>query len=260
MAKVISIFNKKGGVGKTTGAINVAGGLAKLGNKVLLVDLNPDQGNLTQGTLGLFSELVGIETLIEGKAKTKDVIYDTSWENIKIIPAECNFGEDISLYLAKIRNPLPILKKALNCESVQDEFDYVLIDNGPSAGLLAMNSLLASDFVLIPLKPGFSELVGYQQLVELIEEAKELNPKLKNLGVFLTMANNKHQVFKDTKNTLKDQMNAHVFESFIRVNKEFGNAPSKTENIYDIETPKDRGYQDFLNLSKEIITQIEEAR
>lgn len=261
MAKIITIFNKKGGVGKTVTTLNLGAGLAKLNKKVLLIDLNPSQGNLTQNSLGIFEDIKGIESLLDPDIEIEltEVIHNTSWENLDIIPAECNLGQNMETVLTENAIiPALVLKEKLNNEIIE-EYDYVMIDNGPESGMLALNSLLCADYYFIPLKPGFSELVGYKQLETLANKAKAHNSRLENLGVVLTMAEKRKNVTKDTLETLREDFGAHVFESQIRQNTNFSTLGMQRQTIFDAENEKGRGYQDYMNLSKEFIARVEGA-
>lgn len=250
MGKIIAIANQKGGVGKTTTSVNLGACLAYIGKKVLLVDIDP-QGNATSG--------VGIE-----KADVDQCIYDvlvddveavkvirpTSVENLYAIPATIQLaGAEIELVPTISREVR--LKRAL--EEVKDNFDYIIIDCPPSLGLLTLNSLTASDAVIIPVQCEYYALEGLSQLLNTVRLVqKHLNQDLKIEGVLLTMLDARTnlgiQVIEEVKKYFQDK----VYQTIIPRNIRLSEAPSHGEPIITYD-PKSRGAEVYLDLAKEVV-------
>lgn len=257
MGKVIAITNQKGGVGKTTTTVNLGASLAKLGNKVLLVDIDP-QGNATSGVGVDKGELDHcIYNLIIGDTKAEDVIVHTEFENLSIIPATIQLaGAEIELVSAISREEK--LKRSL--ESIQDEYDFILIDCPPSLGLLTLNALTAATSALIPVQAEYYALEGLSQLLNTIRLVqKHLNRNLLIEGVLLTMfdarTNLGVQVIEEVKMYFQDK----VYESVIPRNVRLGEAPShgKPITVYD---PRSKGAELYLELAKEVLSIGEKVR
>ena len=250
MGKVISIANQKGGVGKTTTSVNLGACLAYIGKKVLLVDIDP-QGNATSG--------IGIE-----KADVEQCIYDvliddvevasvikaTKVENLDVIPATIQLaGAEIELVPTISREVR--LKRAL--EEVSDQYDYIIIDCPPSLGLLTLNSLTASDAVLIPVQCEYYALEGLSQLLNTVRLVqKHLNQELKIEGVLLTMLDARTnlgiQVIDEVKKYFQDKVYKTIIPRTVRLSE----APSHGEPII-IYDPKSRGADVYIDLAKEVI-------
>ncbi|WP_153461463.1 ParA family protein [Sediminibacillus terrae] len=250
MGKVIAIANQKGGVGKTTSAVNLSACLAYLNYKVLLVDIDP-QGNATSG-VGINKadmEQCIYNVLVEDLEAEK-VCVPTTVENLDIIPATIQLaGAEIELVPTISREVR--LKKAI--DSVKDEYDYVIIDCPPSLGLLTINSLTAADTVLIPVQCEYYALEGLSQLLNTIRLVqKHLNKELMIEGVLLTMLDARTnlgiQVIEEVKKYFQDK----VYQSIIPRNIRLGEAPSHGQPII-IYDPKSRGADVYLDLAKEVI-------
>lgn len=257
MGKVIAIANQKGGVGKTTTAVNLSACLADLGNRVLLVDIDP-QGNATSGA-GIekadMDECV-YNVLVEDLEAEK-VCVPTVVENLEAIPATIQLaGAEIELVPTISREVR--LKKAL--EPIRETYDYIIIDCPPSLGLLTINALTAADSVLIPVQCEYYALEGLSQLLNTVRLVqKHLNKQLAIEGVLLTMfdarTNLGIQVIEEIKKYFQDK----VFRSIIPRNVRLGEAPSHGQPIimYD---PKSRGAEVYSELAKEVIANVQRVR
>ncbi|SET25380.1 chromosome segregation ATPase [Oceanobacillus limi] len=251
MGKIMSIANQKGGVGKTTSSVNLSACLAQLGNKVLLVDIDP-QGNATSG-VGInkadMSKCV-YNVLIED-LPAEEVCVPTNVANLDIIPATIQLaGAEVELVPTISREIR--LKKSL--ESLKEVYDYIIIDCPPSLGLLTINALTSSDTVLIPVQCEYYALEGLSQLLNTIRLVqKHLNKELMIEGVLLTMfdarTNLGIQVIEEVKKYFQDK----VYQSVIPRNVRLGEAPSHGEPIITYD-PKSKGAEVYLELAKEVIS------
>ncbi len=250
MGRIIAIANQKGGVGKTTTSVNLSACLAYLGKKVLLIDIDP-QGNASSG-VGVNKGDVNqcIYDVLIDDVSIKDTILETKVENLHIVPATISLaGAEIELVSTISREVR--LKKAI--QEVEDLYDYIIIDCPPSLGLLTINSLTASNFIIIPVQCEFYALEGLSQLLSTIRLVqKHLNKNLQIDGVLLTMfdarTNLGIQVIEEVKKYFQDK----VYKTIIPRNVRLSEAPSHGEPII-IYDPKSRGAEVYLELAKEVI-------
>jgi chromosome partitioning protein len=250
MGKIISIANQKGGVGKTTTSVNLGAGLAYLGKKVLLVDIDA-QGNATTG--------VGIEksdlnqcvynVLVEDE-DVREIIQPTAVKDLYVLPATIQLaGAEIELVPTISREIR--LKRAL--QPIRDEYDYIIIDCPPSLGLLTINALTASDSVIIPVQCEYYALEGLSQLLNTVRLVqKHLNQNLAIQGVLLTMLDARTNLGLQVIDEVKKYFRDKVYRSIIPRNVRLSEAPSHGKPIilYDA---KSRGSEVYLDLAKEVI-------
>lgn len=256
MGKVIALVNQKGGVGKTTTSINLSASLGVLGKKVLMVDLDP-QGNSTTGVgIDKGSRKKSIYDLLIDQAELKDVIIETQFKNLFVIPATINLaGADIEL-MEKSRvdsafNKGGQLKKHLDI--AREMFDYVIIDCPPSLGILTTNALTAANSVIIPVQCEFFALEGIMQLLNSIMMAqKNLNPTLDIEGVLLTMLDSRTILGLEVVEEIKTYFKERVYDTIIPRLVRLSEAPSHGKPILAYD-PKSRGTTAYLNLAKEVI-------
>ncbi len=259
MAKVIALCNQKGGVGKTTTAINLATYLALSGKKVLLIDIDP-QGNATSG-LGIDKHSIERSTydvLIED-ADPKTVQINTQVENLSLFPSNLSLtGAEVEL-VSKLGREHK-LKKALT--GLLNDFDFILIDCPPSLGLLTINALSAANSVLIPIQCEYYALEGLSQLVNTVNLIKEnINPALEIEGVLLTMADYRTKLTSEVINEVKKFFSGKVYETVIPRNIRLAEAPGfgKPIALYDKSSIAALKYEEFTNellgIKKEIFTQ-----
>lgn len=244
MSKVISISNHKGGVGKTTSAINIGAGLNKLGKKVLLIDLDP-QANLSQ-SLGLIEP----ERTIYGALRGEYKLHPTEIaKGMDVIPSTLDLsGAEVEMSGEPGREY--ILRELL--ETLRASYDYILIDSPPSLGLLTINSFTASDEVLIPLQAQYLALQGLTKLLEVIDKIKKrLNKELRVGGVFITQYDSRKVLNRDVVATIEAHFKEEVFKTRIRDNIALAEAPAQGVDIFRYN-PKSYGAEDYLSLSKEI--------
>lgn len=251
MGKVIAIANQKGGVGKTTTAVNLSACLTNEGNNVLIIDIDP-QGNTTSGigiNKGDIDECI-YNVLVEDQ-KPKNVIVPTSMEGLSIIPSTIQLaGAEIELVPTISREVR--LKRAI--DSVKSEYDYIIIDCPPSLGLLTINSLTASDSVLIPVQCEYYALEGLSQLLNTVRLVqKHLNQDLEIEGVLLTMLDARTNLGIQVIEEVKKYFREKVFQTIIPRNVRLGEAPSHGQPIITYD-PKSRGAEVYTDLAKEVIS------
>jgi chromosome partitioning protein len=245
MSKVISISNHKGGVGKTTSAINIGAGLNILKKKVLLIDLDP-QANLSQ-SLGLINEPINIYGALRGEYKLEPIEIR---KGLDVIPSTLDLsGAEVELSSEPGREY--ILKELI--EPLRASYDFIIIDSPPSLGLLTINSFTASDEILIPLQAQYLALQGLAKLVEVVDKIKQrLNKGLKVGGVFITQYDSRKVLNRDVVETIQAHFKDEVFKTKIRDNIALAEAPSQGLDIFRYNI-KSNGAEDYLALSKEII-------
>ncbi|NLC66928.1 MAG: ParA family protein [Clostridium sp.] len=245
MSKILSISNHKGGVGKTTSAINLGAGLRELNQKVLLIDLDP-QANLSQ-SLAITEPLKNIYGALRGEYKLQPI---EILKGMDLIPSTLDLsGAEIELAGEAGREY--ILKEIL--EPLKASYDFIIIDNPPSLGLLTINSFTASDEILIPLQAQYLALQGLTKLMEVIEKIKKrLNRDLKIGGVFITQYDNRKILNRDVVTTIENYFKDNLLVTKIRDNVALAEAPAKGMDIFRYN-PKSYGAEDYLALSKEIL-------
>ena len=250
MVKVIAIANQKGGVGKTTTAVNLAACLAQKGRKVLMLDADP-QGNATSG-LGFDKRNIKkciYDTLIND-VMMKDVLLHSDYENLDVIPATIQLaGAEIELVSAIARETR--LKDLL--EPIQDEFDFIFIDCPPSLGLLTINALTAADSVLIPIQCEYYALEGVTKLLESMKMVKSrLNKGLDTYGVLMTMYDSRTSLSNQVVEEVQSYFGDKAFKTLIPRTVKISEAPSFGEPVITY-APQNKGAKAYMNLAKEVI-------
>ncbi|HEY3831345.1 MAG TPA: AAA family ATPase [Acidimicrobiia bacterium] len=249
MPRIVAIANQKGGVGKTTTAVNVGAGLAELDFRVLVVDLDP-QGNATTG-LGVNHRNVegSVYDVIMHDARVEDCVEPTSVRNLFVLPATIDLaGAEIELVPAMSRELK--LKRAL--DDVRDEYDYILIDCPPSLGLLTVNGLAAADDVLVPIQCEYYALEGLGQLLRNVTlVSKNLNPTLEVRGIALTMFDARTKLAEQVESEVREHFGSKVFRTVIPRTVRISEAPSFGQPILVFDSTS-RGAIAYRELAKEV--------
>lgn len=253
MTRIVALANQKGGVGKTTTAINLGASLAACERKVLLVDLDP-QANATSG-MGLpkNEELSMYAVLLEG-VPLRDIIRPTELPSLFAAPSSVDLvGAEVELGSVEGRE----FRLRSTLQSVAGQYDYVLIDSPPSLGLLTVNGLCAAQSVLVPMQCEYFAMEGVSQLLHTIERVREsLNPDLDIEGIVLTMYDDRMNLARQVAEEVRTHFGHQVYETVIPRNVRLGEAPSfgKPIILYDIRS---RGSEAYVNLAKEFIRRAE---
>jgi chromosome partitioning protein len=257
MGKIIAIANQKGGVGKTTTAINLAAGFAVLEHKTLLVDADP-QANSTSG-VGFDPKNIktGIyECIIDGR-DPRDVILQTSTPNMDLLPAHIDLvGAEIEMINLPSREKM--MKHALS--KIKDDYDFIVIDCSPSLGLITLNSLSAADSVIIPVQCEYFALEGLGKLLNTIKIVQSrLNPDLAIEGILLTMYDIRLRLSNQVVEEVKTHFQSMVFDTIIQRNTKLGEAPSFGETII-MHDATSKGAINYLNLAREVLQKNQMTR
>ncbi len=251
MGKIISIANQKGGVGKTTSAINLAASLAAIEHPTLLIDTDP-QSNTTSG-MGIEDEAINhsIYEVMVGGVNADDSIVETELPYLDLIPSHIDLvGAEIEMIDRDEREN--ILNQAVG--HLKDQYDFIIIDCPPSLGLLTINSLTTSDSVIIPVQCEYFALEGLGQLLNTIKIVRQrLNPELELEGVLLTMYDRRTRLSNQVAEEVRKYFNDRVFEAIVSRNIRLAEAPSfgKPALLYDSNS---KGAKNYLALAREIIT------
>lgn len=255
MGRIIAVANQKGGVGKTTTAINLSSCLASLGKKVLAIDMDP-QGNMTSG-LGIDKNEVKytVYELILGQVGIEKVICKDALENLDVLPTNINLSA-AEIELIGVEEKEFIIRKEV--DKVKKNYDFIVIDCPPSLSMLTINAMTTADSVLVPIQCEYYALEGLSQLIHTIDLVKErLNPELKIEGVVFTMYDARTNLSLQVVENVKDNLQQTIYKTIIPRNIRLAEAPSHglPINLYD---PKSSGAESYMLLAEEVINKGEE--
>lgn len=250
MGKVISVTNKKGGVGKTTTCVNLASYVADAGNKVLLIDIDP-QGNAC-ASLGVEVEKGknSIYEVLLGEVNIKDAIYNSVLKNLDVLPSTVDLaGAEVDLVY--VDNRENVLKEAL--KEIKSSYDFIFIDCPPSLGLLTVNALTATDSIIIPIQCEYFPLVGLGQLMNTVRLIKKhLNPDIEIEGVLLTMKDNRSNLVAQVAEEIKKYFETKVYDTYIPRNIRLAESPSHGKPILLYDS-RSKGAIAYKALSEEFL-------
>lgn len=254
MGKIIAVANQKGGVGKTTTAVNLAACLGVLEKKVLLIDADP-QANATSG-LGIDVEGVEVGTyqLFDESIDPQSAIMVTDSPNLSLIPAHIDLVA-IEIELVDMKQREYMLRKAVN--KIKDDYDYIFIDCAPSLGLLTLNALSAANSVIIPIQCEYFALEGLGKLLNTIKSVQKIHNKNLDIeGLLLTMFDSRLRLSNQVVEEVQKHFNEMVFETIIQRNVRLSEAPSYGESIINYDAAS-KGATNYLSLAQEIIKKNE---
>lgn len=250
MGRIIAIANQKGGVGKTTTAINLSACLAERGQKVLAIDMDP-QGNMSSG-LGLDKDDIDktIYDMIIGEAEIEEVIQRGTIENLDILPSNVDLSA-VEIELIDVENKEFVVKNSV--QKIRDQYDFIIIDCPPSLSLLTINSMTTADSVLVPIQCEYYALEGLSQLIHTVELVKDrLNSGLEIEGVVFTMFDARTNLSLQVVENVKDNLQQNIYKTIIPRNIRLAEAPSYGTPINQYD-PRSAGAESYMRLAEEVI-------
>lgn len=251
MGRILALANQKGGVGKTTSAVNIAASLGILAKKVLLVDLDP-QGSATS-SLGVAKKSLrfSIADLLIGGCRTEDALLHTDFQNLDLLPANVSLA-GAEFDLIEREEPEAALRRILH--PLKDDYDYIILDCPPSLGMLTVNAMVASDGVIIPMQCEYFALEGLSQLMMTVRRMKKrYQPRLALTGILVTMYNGRLTLSQQVMAELKKHYGEVLFETTVSRNVRLSEAPSFGTPVY-YHDKSAKGAKEYLRVAEELIT------
>lgn len=261
MSVIISLFNQKGGVGKTTSAVSIASIIASRGRKVLLVDTDSQASSticVGEDDEALDTTVFNLMQLFKNRKPTKEeiqkVIIHTKFDNLDLLPANIDLS-NADIELSTYMNRETLLKRLL--DRIKNEYDYIFLDCPPNLGLLSVNSLSASDYVIIPVSPAFLSVKGIKHLMRTYNIIKEgINPKLQIMGVLVTLFDSRKNIAKSIKEQLAEVFQNQIFDTVIRINSQIEYSQNSQTPII-VFNQNCNAFKDYCAVSDEIINYVE---
>ncbi|HWP42649.1 MAG TPA: ParA family protein [Blastocatellia bacterium] len=250
---VIAIANQKGGVGKTTTAINLSAAFARTGKRVLLIDLDPQANSSLSFLEHEIIDQSVYELLIESDVNYEDVIKPTSVANLDVLPSKISLAKFESKLIGEFDAPFRLKDRI---EGLTRRYDCIFIDTPPTLGLITVNALVASDYLLIPIQPSYFALEGTDDLLETVEKVKARpNPNLRVLGVVITLLDKRTTLAKDIQDQIRHVFGDKVFETVISKSVRLEESPAYKETIFTF-APNSSGAVEYSNLCQEVMRRV----
>jgi chromosome partitioning protein len=250
---VIAIANQKGGVGKTTTAINLSAALARAGKKVLLIDLDPQANSSLTFLAHDDFDLSTYEFLTDAVASSADVIKSTRVPGLDILPSRISLAKFESKLIGEFDAPFRLKDKM---DGIAAAYDYVVIDTPPTLGLITVNALVASDYLIVPIQPSYFALEGTDDLLDTVEKVRSRpNPNLKVLGVLITLLDKRTTLAKDIHEQIKEVFGDKVFETVISKSVRLEESPAYKESIFTF-APTSSGAIEYAKLCEEVMRRV----
>lgn len=250
---VIAIANQKGGVGKTTTAINLSAALARAKKKVLLIDLDPQANSSLTFLPHEAIELSIYELLTDGETSLSNVIKTTSIRGLDILPSRISLAKFESKLIGEFDAPFRLKDKM---DGLVKSYDYIVIDTPPTLGLITVNALVASDYLIVPIQPSYFALEGTDDLLDTVEKVKARpNPKLEVLGVLITLLDKRTTLAKDIHEQIRRVFGNKVFETVISKSVRLEESPAYKESIFTF-APNSTGAVEYASLCKEVMRRV----
>ncbi len=253
MATVITIANQKGGVGKTTTAVNLAAALAMKKQPTLIIDMDP-QSNTSISLVDLDTvENSVYDGLVDLSAELKDAIYETSVDKLHLIPSKISLAKLESKLLGELDGHFRLRDRL---SMLQGRYKYIIIDTPPTLGLITVNALVAATHLLIPIQSSYFALEGTGDLLETMDKVKARpNPDLRLLGILITLHDRRTTLSRDVRKKIKESFGEKVFKTVINKNVRLEESPAHKEAIFSF-APRSRGAFEYYSLSEEVIARV----
>lgn len=250
---VIAIANQKGGVGKTTTAINLSAALARAGKRVLLIDLDPQANSSLTFLSQEAIDLSIYELLTETLPDSSEVIRSTAIPGLDILPSRISLAKFESKLIGEFDAPFRLKDKI---DGIADSYDYVVIDTPPTLGLITVNALVASDYLIVPIQPSYFALEGTDDLLDTVEKVRARpNPNLKVMGVLITLLDKRTTLARDIHEQIKGVFGEKVFDTVISKSVRLEESPAYKESIFTF-APNSSGAVEYARLCEEVLSRV----